>query len=223
MSNDKTLATVKHGGCVQLGDSLTRFRCAGYDPTDGSGPIMVADREGPWVLAADVLSTSRNGNAAPEEAETSASKDDWFGDVLGSIGTVIPLGAALSAQPQYITDAYELGMRDGQNLSAQPSPGGQGDVREQFETHWLSLNPSHTVNRIPASAHLAGEYGSRETQYAWELWKAALAAPPAQAVDLGAVRDAVQGITLGFDGDLPYIKGIAAALALIDRQAVGNG
>lgn len=36
--------------------------------------------------------------------------------------------AALSAQPQYITDAYELGMRDGQALSAQPSPGGQDQV-----------------------------------------------------------------------------------------------
>lgn len=37
---------------------------------------------------------------------------------------------ALSAQPQYITDAYELGMRDGQALSAQPSPGGQGDAHD---------------------------------------------------------------------------------------------
>lgn len=49
-----------------------------------------------------------------------------------------------------------------------------------------------------------------------------LYARPAQAVDLGAVRDAVQGITLRFDGDLPYIKGIAEALALIDGQAVGK-
>ena len=45
--------------------------------------------------------------------------------------------------------------------------------------------------------------------------------PPAQAVGLGAVREAVQQITLGFNGDLPYIKGIAEALALIDGgQAV---
>lgn len=36
--------------------------------------------------------------------------------------------SALSARPQYITDAYELGMRDGQTLSAQPSPGGQGEA-----------------------------------------------------------------------------------------------
>ncbi|MDJ1522956.1 hypothetical protein MF545_12725 [Stenotrophomonas maltophilia] len=55
----------------------------------------------------------------------------------------------------------------------------------------------------------------------WER-RALYTAPPAQAVDLGAVRDAVQGITLGFDGDLPYIKGIAEALALIDSQAVGK-
>lgn len=42
------------------------------------------------------------------------------------------------------------------------------------------------------------------------------------AVDLGAVRDAVHGIALGFDGDLPYIKGIAEALSLIDGKTVGN-
>ncbi|WP_329810756.1 hypothetical protein [Stenotrophomonas sp. SMYL8] len=44
------------------------------------------------------------------------------------------------------------------------------------------------------------------------------AARPAQAVDLDAIRDAVCGIALVFDGDLPYIKGIAEALALIDSQ-----
>ena len=98
-TDNKTLADAQPGGRVRLGDPLTRFRCAGYDPTDGSGPIMIIDPEGPWVLAADVLSTSRNGNAASDNAETSASKDDWFGDVLGSIGTAIPLGSALSAQP----------------------------------------------------------------------------------------------------------------------------
>lgn len=48
------------------------------------------------------------------------------------------------------------------------------------------------------------------------------AAPTSQAVDVGAVRDAVHGITLGFNGDLPYIKGIAEALALIDSKAVGK-
>ncbi len=46
---------------------------------------------------------------------------------------------------------------------------------------------------------------------------------PAQAVDLGAVRESVQRISLGFNGDLPYIKGITEALALIDGKAVSNG
>ncbi|MBN5158805.1 MULTISPECIES: hypothetical protein [unclassified Stenotrophomonas] len=45
---------------------------------------------------------------------------------------------------------------------------------------------------------------------------------PAQAVDLDAIRDAVCGIALVFDGDLPFIKGIAEALALIDGKAVGK-
>ncbi|WP_143592535.1 hypothetical protein [Stenotrophomonas maltophilia] len=74
-----------------LADALTRFRCAGYDPTDGSGPIMVADPEGPWVLAADVIGTGSDCEATPASPDAPESGGDWFGDVLGSIGTVIPL------------------------------------------------------------------------------------------------------------------------------------
>lgn len=229
-------------------------------------------------------------------------------------------------------------------LSAQPSPGGQGDVRSQFEawhcekfkTRWQTGAPTRDMH----NGVYADNYGPAEQQERWELWQAALAAchpvriygccaqpegelhtsecpnmrhlavrqpskqpdsvalgeatefciekgdrqpvgepdaflvqavkdgetwehrwyvprwgdpdpsalegavyeirgrkhpelgiycvkpfyaAPAQAVDLDAIRGAVCGIALVFDGDLPYIKGIAEALALIDSQAVGNG
>lgn len=50
------------------------------------------------------------------------------GRLPADVQEVIRMAAdALTDKPQYITDAYELGMRDAQALSAQPSPGGQGD------------------------------------------------------------------------------------------------
>ena len=127
-----------------LAGALTRFRCAGYDPTDGSGPIMVADPDGPWVLATDVIGTSSDCEATPASPDSPESGGDWFGDVLGSIGTVIPLadvqpggrvrlGDSLpplpcthynacgdGSEPLYTSEQ----MRD-YALSAQPSPGGQ--------------------------------------------------------------------------------------------------
>lgn len=138
-----------------LADALTRFRCAGYDPTDGSGPIMVADPEGPWVLAADVIGTGSDCEATPAIPDAPESGGDWFGDVLGSIGTVIPLadvqpggrvrlqqaippegyaGAWIRSaygQPSSFTYwnmevAYAAGWQAA--LSAQPSPGGQEDA-----------------------------------------------------------------------------------------------
>ncbi|HEL4660804.1 TPA: hypothetical protein UN036_000080 [Stenotrophomonas maltophilia] len=46
------------------------------------------------------------------------------GRLPADVQEVIRMAAdALTDKPQYITDAYELGMRDAQALSAQPSPG----------------------------------------------------------------------------------------------------
>lgn len=92
MSNDKTLATVKHGGCVQL-PSSERARFEAW--AEGNNYEME------WT-----------GLRYVEEA----THDAW-----------LAWQAALSAQPKYFTDAYELGLRDGKSLSAQPAPGGQGD------------------------------------------------------------------------------------------------
>lgn len=93
-STPATLATVKHGGCVQLVSSeRERFEA--------------------WAASTGFRVDRLNDDGYCDERTVSA----WLAWV-----------AALSAQPQYITDAYELGMRDGQNLSAQPSPGGQRDA-----------------------------------------------------------------------------------------------
>ncbi|MFV1846408.1 hypothetical protein ACNJRW_09480 [Stenotrophomonas maltophilia] len=61
------------------------------------------------------------------------------GRLPADVQEVIRMAAdALTEKPQYITDAYELGMRDGQALSAQPSPSGEGallrEVCEQLES-----------------------------------------------------------------------------------------
>lgn len=153
--------------------------------------------------------------------------------------------------------AYLEGVAEGRRaaLSAQPSPGGQGDVciplptpgNGEWSDGWNAcreamlrgegeaLAARQPVGQIvgymdpnadfmlarPGDCVLMGnivlwrEPGSKYTKPLYD-------APPAQAVDLGSIRDAVQGITLGFDGDLPYIKGIAEALTLIDSQAVGK-
>lgn len=151
-----------------LAGALTRFRCAGYDPTDGSGPIMVADPDGPWVLATDVIGTSSDCEATPASPDAPESGGDWFGDVLGSIGTVAPLadvqpggrvrlgdgdekppqelpklivtrgdGIPLPDQAAGIEEFKRQCLRrigaEFPHLSAQPSPGGQGDSNGRID------------------------------------------------------------------------------------------
>ncbi|WP_049460336.1 hypothetical protein [Stenotrophomonas maltophilia] len=65
-------------------------------------------------------------------------------------------------------------------LSAQPSPGGQGDVRSQFEawhcekfkTRWQTGAPTRDMH----NGVYADNYGPAEQQERWELWQAAIAA-----------------------------------------------
>ena len=59
----------------------------------------------------------------------------------------------------------------------------QGDARAQFEA-WASAEGYDTQIR-------AGDYWAADTRRAWLVWKAALAAPPAQGIDLGQFRQAV--------------------------------
>jgi hypothetical protein len=56
--------------------------------------------------------------------------------------------AALATQPQCITDAYELGMRDAQHLSAQPSTGGQGSTFpwENFPAYLIDKCEGDTIS-----------------------------------------------------------------------------
>ena len=103
MTTDKTpatLATAKHGGCVQLGKIHVR-----------ESLLRHLVRE---------LNHARRGF-------DSAVRADYVHRCLLSVLDASD-GQQTAAQPQYITDAYDLGFRDGQALSAQPSPGGQGDA-----------------------------------------------------------------------------------------------
>lgn len=168
MTTDKTpatLATVKHGGCVQLEQKARDHRwndvgercldCGDKDWMGGacSGPRATACA-GPWLTITNAPNDGQQhirGLWVTSRIDGKPDTREWrqyiglvndggefvdpeYGETFGweadEYEAWMPAaeapGAALSAQPQYITDAYELGMRDGQNLSAQPSPGGQG-------------------------------------------------------------------------------------------------
>jgi len=114
--------------------------------------------------------------------------------------------ALAASQPVGATGKNSLTVGGGQEPVAylDLGEGGYMDVGTDLSDEELAA--------LPKGRHMLGIIGT----YGVDGYK------PAQAVDLGAVRDAVQGITLRFDGDLPYIKGIAEALALIDSLAVGN-
>lgn len=120
MSNDKTLATAKHGGCVQLGDGLP--------------PLPIRQRF-----------TTLHGETYAYSAEQMREY-------------------ALAA------------------LSAQPSPGGQGDVREQFEA-WLD------TLRLDRSRHGDG-YVWNDVELAWRaVEKFAALQPVGELAGYATFRD----------------------------------
>ncbi len=91
MSNDKkTLADVRPGGRVRLGDQAR---------------VKISD---------ELLSSM--AYAIPGAVETTEKAKEVAARVVEIY---------LSDQPRYLTDAYDMGFRDGQTLSAQPSPGGR--------------------------------------------------------------------------------------------------
>lgn len=180
-----------------LADALTRFRCAGYDPTDGSGPIMVADPDGPWVLAADVIGTSSDCEATPARSEATESGGDWFGDVLSSIGTAIPLADVqpggrvrlgdvniVSGLRNMLIDIEQLGaapmtvdtnlIRDAiAALSAHPSPGGQGalELLARFlQEPMHDLDMEHEISLSTARDAIAFALAARQPVYEGHTW-----------------------------------------------------
>jgi|GEM_PF-1363357 len=119
-------------------------------------------------------------------------------------------------------------------LSAQPSPGGQGDVRAQFEawhrekfkTRWQTGAPTRDMH----NGVYADNYGPAEEQVRWEAWQAALSAQPSpggqDASDYWPEVDRilVDAYTTGSEGDefdmIAARNAIRAALAA--RQPVGE-
>ncbi|MPS42744.1 MAG: hypothetical protein E2597_01070 [Stenotrophomonas sp.] len=287
MSNDKkTLADAQPGGRVRLGDQAERARFEQYRggdfERDAHGYYTNPSTAQDWAMWQAALSAQPSPVAYHGDVDLKWLSGS-IGEVAHRLSTYMPTGLAEWADR---ARDCRIAAQVLSELSAQPSPGGQGDSRIPFET-WAK-NGGFDVSKFK------GIYNSFETRAAWEAWlywqrlaarqpvgelvpveipQGAIingaafadrlehdyqfecpggplvnctdyvefrrcfdflaqwasglpplyAAPPAQAVDLGAVRDAVQGITLGFNGDLPYIKGIAEALALIDSQTVGNG
>lgn len=126
MSNDKTLATVKHGGCVQLGDGLhvpvLREMRARF--TDSGSPARTAALD----AAIDALSVKSRISSEYEEDrfETWAVSEGW------------ERSAMHRSQGEYKYETIRDMWRAWQAaLSAQPSPGGQGDaLLESLVARW---------------------------------------------------------------------------------------
>ncbi|HEL4110776.1 TPA: hypothetical protein UM343_000897 [Stenotrophomonas maltophilia] len=158
------------------------------------------------MVEAALQSTVAN-NASPwRQVVASEDHADFISDMRAAIN------AALAARPSPIK-------AEATTTSTQTVPDHCDRIFWQHNYYQLPVGP--TDQKKPTRRRQAAVETLLNLGFLWR--NGAWIAPTAQAVDLSAVRDAVQRITLGFDGDLPYVKGIAEALALIDSQAVGNG
>jgi hypothetical protein len=175
MSNDKTLATVKHGGCVQLGTSeRERFEAyARQDPRyfnvarSGEGYYYPATQDAwaSWQAALSViLSTGgqdalkalvANWRGYADKHELNALEADSIGDMPDTVSRLE------TTSKVFRQAAVELETA----LSAQPSPGGQ-DARAQFEEY----------RGGDCERDAQGYYTNARTAQDWAMWQAALAA-----------------------------------------------
>ncbi|HEL5053052.1 TPA: hypothetical protein UOA92_000819 [Stenotrophomonas maltophilia] len=127
--------------------------------------VQVAD--GPWPEIDAILA----------DAYSAGAEGLQFGGIARR-AAVRAAVAALSAQPQYITDAYELGMRDGQALAAQPSPGGQGDA----------LPPVREDQPLRGDEPIGEQHDARMFNRGWNACREAAAAPAARQ-PVGQITD----------------------------------
>lgn len=207
-----TLADAQPGGRVRLGDGPTIEKQARdllakeWEMLSFDAPVEEL-REGcelPPVVAASVRAIVAALSAHPFP---DGQRDD--SDLLAGLRDVEEHLYYAGSNPSH-TETVRAAI----NALAARQPGGEpvadwskrGGKPTDWRNELLTLAEHHAP--IPACARSAMRVIARS-----------MPAPPAQAVDLGAVRDAVHGISLGFNGDLPYIKGITEALALIDSKA----
>ncbi|WP_414607129.1 hypothetical protein [Stenotrophomonas sp. FR010] len=114
MSNDKTLATAKHGGCVKLGTPGSRWAASG-EP-DPHGSRYDCERA---ALAMGDLTDDELANAVfmhGNERQTMA-------ELVGGATPAIAYLTAAKDRIRWLSRALAAA----EALSAQPSPGGQGD------------------------------------------------------------------------------------------------
>lgn len=193
MTTDKTpatLATAKHGGCVQLRDWLPPLPAPAHEPVFECGPAYFdASQMRDYARTALSAQPSPGGQGEVCIPLPTPGKGEW------SDGWNACREAMLRGEGEALAARQPIGAPVVSDLSGYAVAASQ--VRRGYDVECDRCGKFCDEGPGPCQ--------------------------PAQAVDLRAVRDAVQGITLGFDGDLPYIKGIAEALALIDSQAVGNG
>ncbi|CRQ56866.1 hypothetical protein PAERUG_E15_London_28_01_14_04148 [Pseudomonas aeruginosa] len=166
MSNDKTLATAKHGGCVKLGTPGSRWAASG-EP-DPHGSRYDCERA---ALAMGDLTDDELANAVfmhGNERQTMA-------ELVGGATPAIAYLTAAKDRIRWLSRALAAA----EALSAQPSPGGQGDARRQWlEIRGLAAAIVKNLQAFADSPHKAAWCGALDDSllFADQIEKAAAAA-----------------------------------------------
>lgn len=202
MSNDKTLATVKHGGCVQLADSeRERFEAwlaTQHDQGSEHVIAMVSDTDDRYQspVTSSMWSAWQAANAAREGGRINGWRM-YDGIRVYSASA----HASIVDDQQFVRyDDYLAA------LSAQPSPGGEDALREAAEfarsvlaeiyaTYQVKIGPFASqaqLANVKLGAALAARQPVGDEERAETYRKGWEAGNAAQAVDLGPVRAALQ-------------------------------
>lgn len=199
MNTKKTLADVKHGGCVQLGD-------------------------GPWpeidAILADAFSAGAEGlqfggiarRAAVRAAVAALSAQPSPGgqDALKALDDL----AAFCSDDTATVDRHVAVIRAA--LAARQPVGKRPMEMRICELRHVSLKPNRpyvfTVDANCAKCRADAAYALGHTD-----------TKPAQAVDLGPVRDVFRRWHANELNSTDAMLALVEALAVIDSQAVGNG
>jgi len=167
MSNDKTLATAKHGGCVQLGTPSSRWASAG-EP-DPHGNRYDCERA---ALAMGDLSDDELANAVFMHGDQRPSMAQF------AAGVMLPIAYLTAAKDRIRWLSRALVAAQAEKV-AQPSPGGQGDERSQFEEY----------RGGDCERDAQGYYTNARTAQDWAMWQAALAArQPVECENVAEVK-----------------------------------
>lgn len=210
MSNDKTLATAKHGGCVQLGTPGSRWAASGEPDPNGTrydcerAALVMGD------LTDDELANAvfMHGN----ERQTMA-------DLVGGATPAIAYLTAAKDRIRWLSRALAAA----ESLSAQPSPGGQ-DALDTLIDQWMARADRHEASAIEADsiggmqmAVAVHEARAAELNAAVHSLKEALADRKPVEVSEGGFRAAASRQTASAESNAT-----AEALMTWARQPVGE-